>query len=231
MGTLITTYTDSPYSHCETYIDNGLCVSANLPKIVRHDKMFRLWVDVFRWKGITPEEQKIVADESEKHVGVRYDWRLLILFPWMFIWPRKARKLAANKSFMCSELVDLAYTKAHLDIREDITQAIVSPGDLGISEKLTFIGSYRYGTPRSDAIPNKRHDDQKPLSKFAMWIINNLIKPGTRPEFVDYQKYIRERCDIFGRATLGSDVTSTSSTPQTSQSSQDPPAPDEQGAA
>ncbi|TFH31163.1 MAG: hypothetical protein E4G98_00610 [Promethearchaeota archaeon] len=70
MGTLITEYTDSPYSHCETYICDGECVSANLPRIVKHKKMFKLWVDVFRWyEDLTLDQQSTIVEESLNHVG------------------------------------------------------------------------------------------------------------------------------------------------------------------
>lgn len=194
IGTLITEYTHSPYSHCETYIRDGKCVSANIPTIVEQDKMFTLWVDVFRWEmDLTPSQAQIITEESLSHLGERYEVSLLLMFPWVYLFPKLAKRKAANRAYICSELVDIAYSKALLDIRDDISLPLVSPADISTSSKLRFIGSFYHGTSRTTT-PNIRDPAQKPPNRVAQWIIKKIIKPEPNlDEFISYQqKFLKE---------------------------------------
>ena len=177
IGSLISVFTDSPYSHAEIYIGDGWCVSAEAKGISFSDSLNKGFIDIMRLKeGLTRHQRGIVLEKAYQSLAKPYDYLLLVGFP--FIGPKSAAQRAGKVAYICSELTAWCYKEAGIDLIPGLPEEIESPADIGKSDKLEFKGSWKKSEPQPDAKLNVRHELQGKNHWLAR-ILFKLVKPLT----------------------------------------------------
>ena len=186
IGSLISVFTDSPYSHAEIYIGDGWCVSAEAKGITFSDSLNKGFIDIMRLKeGLTRHQRGIVLEKAYQSLAKPYDYLLLVGFP--FIGPKSAAERAGHVAYICSELTAWCYKEAGIDLIPGLPVEIDAPADIAKSDKLDFKGSWRKGEPQKDAKLNVRHKLQGKNHWLAR-ILFKLVEPLTLK--VEYEKAI-----------------------------------------
>jgi hypothetical protein len=194
LGGLITTFTESPYSHAEVYVGDGWCVDASAYGVTLSKGMHEDLVDVFRLKGgLTAEQRRVVVDKAFQSLARPYDYFLLFTFP--FLTRAMAARRAANGAFICSENVAWCYAEAGVDLsgKGDPT-TLEAPADLGRSGRLEWLGFWNGAAPVPDGKPNERHPLQgRPnvISQLVIWLFADPL--SCRDEYYRQLTASRER--------------------------------------
>jgi uncharacterized protein YycO len=177
IGSLISDFTKSPYSHAEIYIGDGWCVSAEAKGITFSDNLNKTFVDVMRLKGnLTREQRGIVLEKAYQSLAKPYDYLFIVGFP--FIGPKSAARRAGDVAYICSELTAWCYKEAGIDLIPGLPEDIEAPADIANSDKLDWIGAWNKSYKKEDAELNVRHTIQGKHHWLAKIIIK-LIKPFT----------------------------------------------------
>jgi hypothetical protein len=184
LGNLISTFTDSPYSHAEVYVGDGWSVDAAAIGVTLSMGMHKEIVDVFRLKGgLTDHQRRIVVGKAYQSLARPYDYFLLFAFP--FFTRKMAARRAANGAFMCSENVAWCYHEAGIDLGGKGTPvAMEAPADLGASKLLDWLGFYDRAKKVPDGVRNKPHRIQGKPNWFSRLLIKLFADPfSVRDEY------------------------------------------------
>lgn len=183
-GGVISHMTSSPYSHAEIHIKDGYDISATsngvgFVDLYRYNLMGKkaviggvqpFTVDVFRAvNGLSREKRLIIESKAYKSILMPYDYFNLFAFP--FLKTEKAVEMAGNDAYICSEHVAWCYDNAGIDLIKDSPESIEAPADLGRSDQVEYIGTYREGKKLSTNYANEFIDEnysdlQKLISTF-----------------------------------------------------------------
>jgi hypothetical protein len=177
LGNLISTFTDSPYSHAEVYVGDGWCVDASAYGLTLSKGMHDDLVDVLRLKGGLPEAQRrIVVGKAYQSLARPYDYFLLLGFP--FFTRSMAARRAANGAYICSENVAWCYAEAGIDLsgKGDPVE-LEAPADLGCSRKLAWLGFWDRGRSVTDARRSEWHPLQGRPNLVSRLLIRLLADP------------------------------------------------------
>jgi hypothetical protein len=139
-GRLIRWATRSPYAHAFLYVGDhaeGDLIEGD-PHGVRYNRTSRysdiLWLTNLS-AGLTDVQRTTIVYYATQHLGIPYSWiddaeiGFTDVFGWAPRWMR--RRLRSDRTLMCSQLCDLAYHEAGVDLFKDGRPAgAVSPADL-----------------------------------------------------------------------------------------------------
>ena len=137
IGWLIRLVTRSPYNHAFVYLGGGRIVEAESPgavisPLVDYDGRPVLWSNL----TLTDTQRAAIVTQARAVVGIPYSWvdDACIALTAIFgvhvpRWVR--RRLASTRHLMCSQLVDVCYQAAGIDlVPSKPLPGDVSPGDL-----------------------------------------------------------------------------------------------------
>jgi hypothetical protein len=177
LGNLITTFTDSPYSHAEVYVGEGWSVDASGIGLTLSKGMHNDLVDVFRLRGgLGAEQRRIIVGKAFQSLARPYDYFLLFGFP--FFTSAMAARRAANAAFICSENVAWCYAEAGLDLSgRGAPTAMEAPADIGCSRLLEWEGFWDRARPVADAQRNEWHARQGRPNILARIVIRLFANP------------------------------------------------------
>ena len=178
-GGIISHMTSSPYSHCEVHIENGHDISAGSAGVgfedlfalnIKNKKTYT--VDVLRLKdGLSRERRITILEKCFKTLLLPYDYANLAGFH--FFSKKAAIKRSGNEAYICSEHVAWSYKNAGVDLIADRPEAIEAPADIGHSDVLDYIGTYRKGTRIDKDLRNEFIDEEQGvLSKLVAKFMN-----------------------------------------------------------
>jgi cell wall-associated NlpC family hydrolase len=200
LGGLECDVTDSPYSHCEIYTGDGWSIEAGAYGVTFgngfHDYT---GVDILRWKkGLSDEQRTQLVGMAYRQLAKPYEYIELFAFPYL---SRKAAiKRAANKAFICSELVAWCYTEIGLNPNDNKNPtSIQAPADFGFSDNFNWLGCYSQGQKVEGVKRNQWSDavSGKPnwFSKFLVWM---LVEPFSKRE--DYYEQLKKSQKIMSKS-------------------------------
>ena len=176
VGSAISEFTRSPYSHAEIYVGDGWSVSASSIGLKFVDTLNTGFIDVLRVPGgLTAEQKAVILERCRDTLGYPYEYLLLVGFP--FWGSRAAAARAENQSYICSEHVAWAYQEAGIELVTGRARSMIAPADLAHATNLLWLGSWRNGTRVADAVPNVRHRLQGPPNWLAKLAIRALADP------------------------------------------------------
>ena len=146
LGGVIACFTNSPYSHAEIHVSDGVSVSAEATGVGYKDIFAKEnYVDLFRLKeGLSREARLIIAAKAHQSVFKPYHYANLFLFP--FLSKKRAAKWAKNDAFICSEVTSWCYLEAGYDLAEGKPEAMEAPADIARSPLLDYEGTYNTKT-------------------------------------------------------------------------------------
>lgn len=152
-ATWIKKATKSIYTHAEIYIGGGHCVGATNKggkgvrvRTIQHNMNRFFRIDTLRWLNMSEDKAEQVSAAALSHVGERYNYLMLFLFPFTFLLPDKWKNpMVKKEAKVCSELVTKSFKEAGVDIIPGKTEGQESPGDIGKAMTLRFIGAYVEG--------------------------------------------------------------------------------------
>lgn len=184
-GGAISHMTSSPYSHAEIHVKDGYDVSATSHGVGFVDLMkynligkkpvigsgeYPATIDIFRApNGLSREKRLIIESKIYKSILMPYDYFNLFALP--FLKTKKAIEMAGNNAYICSEHVAWCYSNAGIDLVKDKPESIEAPADIGLSDQIEYIGTYRRGVKLDTNFANEFIDEnysdlQKLVSKF-----------------------------------------------------------------
>lgn len=127
--------TRSTVNHAFVYVGNGQIVEAN-PSGAAVGNVSEYPHAIWSHMALTDQQRHAIANAADTLVGTPYSWvddvciGLADLFGWHVPEPVRAR-LSGRSRLMCSQLVDVAYSKAGIHLFPDgRIPGDVSPGDL-----------------------------------------------------------------------------------------------------
>jgi cell wall-associated NlpC family hydrolase len=127
--------TRSEVNHAFVYVGNGQIVEAN-PRGAAVGNVSEYPHATWSHMALTTQQRHAIANAARSLVGTPYSWvddvciGLADLFGWHVPEPVRAR-LSKRSRLMCSQLVDVAYSKAGVTLFPDgRIPGDVSPGDL-----------------------------------------------------------------------------------------------------
>ncbi|MGZ4587718.1 MAG: hypothetical protein ACXVX9_07930 [Mycobacteriaceae bacterium] len=132
---VIRAVTRSAVNHAFVYVGNGQIVEAN-PSGAAVGNVDEYPHTIWSHMALTTQQRHAIANAADTLVGTPYSWvddaciGLADLFGWHVPEPVRAR-LSRRSRLMCSQLVDVAYSKAGVHLFPDgRIPGDVSPGDL-----------------------------------------------------------------------------------------------------
>ncbi|MGZ4556081.1 MAG: hypothetical protein ACXVXZ_10125 [Mycobacteriaceae bacterium] len=132
---VIRAVTRSAVNHAFVYVGNGQIVEAN-PSGAAVGNVDEYPHAIWSHMTLTTQQRHAIANAADTLVGTPYSWvddaciGLADLFGWHVPEPVRAR-LSRRSRLMCSQLVDVAYSKAGVHLFPDgRIPGDVSPGDL-----------------------------------------------------------------------------------------------------
>jgi len=147
---MIKAATKSIYSHAAIYIGAGDVIDATnkFGKGVRvrtlkqtAQRFYR--IDILRHPNLSEDRAEKICQKALAHVGESYNYLMLFLFFIVPLLPDKWKNpLARNEAKVCSELVSKVYKETGIDIIPKKDESQESPGDIGKSKVLRFIGAF-----------------------------------------------------------------------------------------
>lgn len=175
LGGIICEYTDSPYNHAEIHCDKGWAVSAEMSGVskVSCDRKDS-FVDVFRYQPIAQDRQKDLVLIARKQIEKPYDIGSLVRFPFT---PRRSVRKAAQRAFICSELVVHVYHAVDLNLKTDCSAERCAPANLARSRSLVWKGAFRGGKRVPCAVRGIRHplqDKRHWLGRLVGWLLTRI---------------------------------------------------------
>lgn len=145
IANIISKITSSPYSHAAFHMGDGYVIAADQGGI-GYDDIFQgeIVVDILRLnRAITDEEQKKLETLAKGQINKPYDYWNLLEFT--HLTQEEALQMSGGTSFICSELVAWLYKQIGVEIVKGKIIALEAPADLGLSDILTYIGTYVNG--------------------------------------------------------------------------------------
>lgn len=133
MGRLIRWATRSSVNHAFVYITDGRVVEGD-PHGARYNTADSYPNAVWSNLPLTDLQRAQISIWAVAHLGTPYSWLddveigLTKLFDWSPRWMR--RRLASDRTLMCSQLVAAAYEAAGIDLFPNRPNGSVTPGDL-----------------------------------------------------------------------------------------------------
>ncbi|MCG3215815.1 MAG: hypothetical protein KAS63_03830 [Candidatus Heimdallarchaeota archaeon] len=189
ISSLISDFTDSPYSHAEIYIGDGWCVSAEAKGVTFSDKLNTKFVDVLRFKGGLPRDKRgIILEKAYQSLAKPYAFLKLLRFAFYY-GPKSVARRAGKVAYICSELTAWCYKLADIDLIPELPEDIEAPADIAKSEVLEWIGAWKDAEEVKDAELNVRHRIQGKHHWLARIVIK-LIRPST---IAEYESAIQQR--------------------------------------
>ena len=135
---IIRIVTDSHWNHATMYIGKGKYIEANNEgvEIKNIEEYGEKDIEVYRYKNITKQQQKIIITHALSEKGKKYDvMQLIQLFIYFLFGIRgNAREIGTKNKYLCSELVAESYLAAGLRVYKNYHSTQISPGDFPCSE-------------------------------------------------------------------------------------------------
>jgi len=192
VSSLISDFTNSPYSHAEIYIGDGWCVSAEAKGVTFSDEINSKFIDVMRYKGdpskdekgLSRDERGIILEKAYQSLAKPYAFLKLFRFV-LYYGPRFIAKRAGKRAFICSELTAWCYKNADIDLIPGKPEDIEAPADIANSDKLEWIGAWNGSVKVKDAKLNLRYDEIQGQHHWFARIIIKWIKSWTQDAYKD----------------------------------------------
>ncbi|HLN63765.1 MAG TPA: hypothetical protein VK464_19770 [Symbiobacteriaceae bacterium] len=136
---LIQWITRSPYSHAALVANESIIIEADWGIRLRAVRNPYRDYDLYTADPTETQRRTIVA-YGRGRIGYGYDlWRLLAL-ALRELFHLRLPFLNAGDRLVCSELIDLAYREAGIDLRPDQPDGYVTPRDLALSPTIRKVG-------------------------------------------------------------------------------------------
>lgn len=121
-------FTKSRYYHCALYEGEGRVLEARITGVVRRD-LTNTSDCVFRVIPMPETHTREVLDYARGKLGLNYDFLDVIFIVLRHYFPLLRVSYANHNSFVCSELLVVAWRRVGLDMSPGAEAACVIPGD------------------------------------------------------------------------------------------------------
>lgn len=132
-------YTKSDCDHVGLFIDNKYFIESTLKGVAKNSLQYyirkqekgKLTFSIYRVKGITEKEAKIVANFAEKQLGKPYDLVQFVCVSILYLF-KKLRKFEPIDltGWLCSELVAESFYEIKIKFKEDVDPDNIIPKDI-----------------------------------------------------------------------------------------------------
>ncbi len=121
-------FTRSRYCHCALYEGEGRVLEARITGVVRRD-LTTTSDCVFRVIPKPEAYSRVVLDYTRDQLGLNYDFLDVFLIVLRHYFPLVRFTRSNRNSFVCAELIVVAWRRAGLDLFPNTEAACVIPGD------------------------------------------------------------------------------------------------------
>jgi hypothetical protein len=177
VGGVISYITSSPYGHAEIHMFDGYDISAGPGGVTFVDlykgNIKESIVDLYRLKRkLTREERLIIQAKAYQILHKPYDYVNLVGFN--FLDKKAAIQRAGNEAYVCAEAVAWIYNNAAISLIKGVPESIIAPADLGHSDILDYIGTFKNNKKINGNFRNEFLSGQEVnlISKMLAKIIN-----------------------------------------------------------